>query len=108
MNADKSEMIRCAEPSGKPVYQLESADGWGQIQRAYIDMTRNGLPLSGVIRAAAMVPIPLTAISTGTVTLVGPTCLNQSIWTRSDNFTTIGHRSYNRSDSGLYQFEFHT
>ena len=59
--------------------------------RAYIDAATNGSPpFSGITRAAAIVPMPLTAISFDFVSLIGSTCLNHSTLTRSDNFTIFG------------------
>ena len=105
MNADRSEMMRCAEPSGKPTLQLLSVEGWGLIQRAYME-NAGVSPAFGVTRAAATVPIPLTAISSSRTSFVGPTCLNHSTSTRSESFTTIGQRLYGGSERSWYQSEF--
>ena len=52
-------------------------------------------PSRGLTRAAAIVPIPLTAISSCPIPQpIGLTCLNHSTSTRSGSFTTIGQRSY--------------
>ena len=50
-------------------------------------------PSRGVIRAAVIVPIPLTAISSCSGHPIGPTCLNHSTSIRSERRTTIGQRS---------------
>ena len=50
-------------------------------------------PSLGLTRAAAIVPIPLTAISSFPGTLMGLTCLNHSTSTRSESFTTFAHLS---------------
>ena len=81
-------------------------DGWGVIQRAYIDTTMNGGASRGITRDAAMVPTPLTAISSPAVSLIGLTCRNHSTSTRSDSRTTIGQRSDSRSRRPSYQREF--
>ena len=54
--------------------------GCGPIHRPYMEIAMNGSTESsfGVIRAAATVPMPLTAISFSPVHALGPTCLNQS------------------------------
>ena len=41
MNADKSEMIRCAEASEQPTRQRLLVDGCGVSQRAYIETAMN-------------------------------------------------------------------
>ena len=56
-------------------------------------MNRSVEPSRGVIRAAVMVPIPLTAISSCSGHPIGPTCLNHSTSIRSERRTTIGQRS---------------
>ena len=43
MNADKSEIIRCAEASEQPTLQRLLVDGCGVSQRAYIETTMNGI-----------------------------------------------------------------
>ena len=50
----------------------------GDFQRAYIDTTKNGSEFFGRILAAAIVPIPLTAISSRDIPYppIGETCLN--------------------------------
>ena len=106
MNADRSDMMRCAEPSGYPTRHLLLVDGCGAIQRAYIDTTMNGGASGGVTRAAATVPIPLTANSSASVPPIGLTCLNHSTSTRSESFTTIGHRSYSFGNRPSYHREF--
>ena len=63
----------------------------------------------GVTRAAAIVPMPLTAISSSATSLIGLTWLNHSTSARSESRTTIGQRSkraLNRP-SRSYQREFH-
>ena len=79
----------------KPTRHLLRVEGCGLIQRAYIDTTMNGSAgdSRGVIRAAAIVPMPLTAISSEQTSLIGLTCLNHSTSTRSESCTTIGQRS---------------
>ena len=82
-------------------------EGCGLIQRAYTETATNGGASWGVTRAAAIVPIPLTAISSSAVSLIGLTCLNHSTRTRSDSFTTIGHLSYRLPHRPSNQREFH-
>ncbi len=95
MKAERSEMMRWAEASECPTPQLLRVDGWGLSHRAYIDTMMNGSACGspGVTRAAAIVPMPLTAISSAATSLIGEPCLNHSTPTRSDSWTTIGHRS---------------
>lgn len=64
-------------------------------------------PPQGVTRAAAIVPMPLTAISSSSIQPTGPTCLNHSTSTRSESRTTIGHRSYSALQRARHQSEFH-
>ena len=64
-------------------------------------------PSRGVMRAAAMVPMPLTAISSCSGHPIGPTCLNHSMSTRSERRTTIGQRSYSALQRPRHQSEFH-
>ena len=71
-----------------------------------MDTAMNGSSSRGMIRAAAMVPIPLTAISSSAVALIGLTCLNHSTSIRSDSFTTIGHLSNRKGNRSLYHSEF--
>lgn len=106
--ADKSEMIRWADASGAPTRQLLPVDGCGRIQRAYIETTMNGCvsESSGITRAAAIVPIPLTAISSARTSLIGLTCLNHSTRTRSEHCTTFAQRSNRRRNRPSYQCEF--
>ena len=64
-------------------------------------------PSRGVTRAAAIVPMPLTAISPCSGHPIGPTCLNHSMSTRSERRTTIGQRSNSASPRPRHQSEFH-
>ena len=73
-----------------------------------MDTAINGSESLGIILAAAIVPMPLTAISSFSVKLIGETCLNQSTSTRSDSFTTIDQRLCKFGNFPLNQHEFHT
>ena len=64
-------------------------------------------PSRGVMRAAIMVPLPLTAISSCSGHPIGPTCLNHSTLTRSERRTTIGQRSNSAFPRPCHQSEFH-
>ena len=66
-------------------------------------------PSFGVMRAAAIVPMPDTSISSGSAPSdTGPICLNHSTSTRSERRTTIGHRSNSPyQPRPCHQSEFH-
>ncbi len=95
-------MILCADTSEAPI-QVLWVDGCGFIQRAYMDTAMNaasrGLPC-GITLAAAMVPIPLTAILSFPGSLTGATCRKCSTSTRLDNGTTRHQRSYEAGSQG--------
>ena len=57
----------------------------------------NGGASFGITRAAAMVPMPLTAISSSRTSFMGLTCLNYWTSTLSESRTTIDHLSYGLS-----------
>ena len=108
MNAERSETVRWAEASEE--IHDDRTLGCGPNHRPYIETAMNGSIESsfGLTRAAAIVPIPLTSISSGPLPHVGPTYLNDSTSTRSARRTTIGHRSKSAfQPRPRHQSEFH-
>ena len=83
------------EASAQPIQEVLTL-GCDPIHRPYMEMAMNGPvePSRGVTRAAAIVPIPLTAISSCPGQPIGLTCLNHSTSTQSERRTTMGQRSY--------------
>ena len=96
MKAEMSERMRCADTSGAPTRHGEPVDGCGLMYRAYMETAMNpssaGRP-RGLTLAAAMVPMPLMAMSCAPSALIGGTALNHSTSTRSDSCTTRDQRS---------------
>ena len=94
INVERSERIRCVDASEYPAHHFVSTETCGLNQRAYIEIAKKGSQLTGITRAAAMVPMSLTTISSGAAALKqGRTRLNHSTLTRSDSLTTNGQRS---------------
>ena len=106
-NADRSEMIRCAEESEQPTLQLLLAEGCGFNQRAYIETAMkasSSLP-HGITLAAATVPMPLIPIASSPRSLIGGTCRYGLTVIQSESLTTSGHLSYNfRSQKTPYSY----